>query len=61
MITLILGLALVGFVCWLLLTYVPMPDPIKKLIIVIVVVCIILYLMSAFGIMDIPVPRLRGR
>ncbi len=59
MISLIILLALVGFVLWLVLTYIPMAAPIKNLIIVVVVICIVLYLLSAFGIADVPVPRLR--
>lgn len=35
MIHLILVLALIGFLTWIVVTYVPMPDPIKKAIIVI--------------------------
>lgn len=57
MISLILMLALVGFLVYLLVTYVPMPQPFKTAILVIVVVCIFLYLISAFGISDIPLPR----
>ncbi len=61
MISLILGLALLGFLAWVILTYIPMPDPIKKLIIVVIVVFVVLYLCSAFGVMDIPIPRMHGR
>lgn len=57
MINLILTLAVIGFALWLLITYVPMVEPIKKLIIVIVAVCVLLYLLSAFGIADVPLPR----
>ena len=56
MITLIIGLALVGFLVWLVVTYIPMPDVFKKAIIVIVVVLLILYLIQLFGF-DIPLPR----
>ena len=55
MITLILTLALLGFLVWVVITYIPMPDVFKKAIIVIVVVLIILYLVRLFGL-DIPVP-----
>lgn len=57
MIGLILTLALVGLIVYLITTYIPMPQPIKTAIIVIVVVCLILYLMGLFGIADIPLPR----
>ncbi len=59
MIQLMLTLAIVGFVLWLLLTYVPMPDPFKKLLVVLVVVCVIVWLMGVFGVADVPVPRLK--
>lgn len=59
MIALILTLALVGFVVYLITTYIPMPQPFKMLILAIVAVCVILWLMSAFGIADVPLPRMR--
>lgn len=59
MIALILGLAVVGLLLYLIETYVPMAAPIKIVIRVVVVVCLVLYLLSAFGITDMPVPRLR--
>ncbi len=57
MIALILTLALVGFVVFLITRYIPMPDPFKMIIYAIVAVCLILYIMSVFGIADIPLPR----
>lgn len=57
LIELVLTLALVGFLLWLVLTYVPMPDPFKKAIIAIVVVVLVLYLLRLFGIGDIPIGR----
>lgn len=47
LITLILVLAVVGFCLWLIVTYIPMPPPIKQVIIVIVVVVIVLWLLRA--------------
>ncbi len=57
MITLILSLALVGFLVWLIITYVPMPEPFKKAIIVIVVVLLVLYILNLLGFGDIPIKR----
>lgn len=57
MIELILTLALVGFIVWLIITYIPMPQPFKTIIIVIVAVFLILYVMRVLGIGDIPLPR----
>ncbi len=54
MITLILVIALVGFLTWALVTYVPMPEPFKMGIIAVAVIALILYVLRAFGIADIP-------
>lgn len=55
--------AIVGFVAWLLVTYVPMTAGSKKLIRIAAVVAIILILCQAFGIFnlirDVPVPQVR--
>ena len=59
MIQLVLTLALIGFIVYLVITYIPMPAPMRTAIIVIVVVLLIIYLMGVLGIGDIPVPRLR--
>ncbi len=58
MISLILGLAVVGFLVYLVITYIPMPDVFKKVIVVIVAILLILYVLRALG-GDIPVPSLR--
>jgi Flp pilus assembly protein protease CpaA len=51
-------LALVGFVVYLITTYIPMAQPFKLIIYAIVAVCVILYLMNVLGIGDLPLPRL---
>jgi hypothetical protein len=50
-IVLVIVLAVVGFLLYLLLTYVPMPRPFPQLIVGIVVFAIILWLLSAFGLL----------
>jgi len=60
MIQLILLLAVVGFIVYLIVTYIPMPPIFKTGILVLVAICIILYLLQVFGIGDIPLPRARG-
>lgn len=55
MITLILVIALVGFLVWALTTYVPMPQPFKIAIVAIAVILLILYVIRILGIADIPV------
>ena len=57
MISLILTLAVVGFILYLIETYIPMPQPFKYVIYVVVVIVLILYLMRVFGIADIPIGR----
>lgn len=54
MITLILTLALVGFIVWAITTYIPMPELFKTGIYVVTAIVLILYLMRVFGIADIP-------
>lgn len=55
LITLVLLLALVGFIVWAVTTYIPMPQPFKIGIYVLVVVVLVLYLMRVLGIPDIPI------
>jgi hypothetical protein len=59
MIGLILALAFVGFIVYLIVTFIPMPQVIKTAILVLVAICMIYYVMGAFGIVDIPIPRMR--
>ena len=51
LITLILTLAIVGFLMWLVLTYIPMSEPFKKIILVIVVFAVVLWLLYGFGLL----------
>lgn len=41
MLELLLLIAVLGFVCWLLITYVPMPPPFQALIVLIAVLIIV--------------------
>ncbi len=59
MISLILTLALIGLIVYLIITYIPMPDLFKTIILVVVAIFAILWLMGVLGIADVPVPRLR--
>lgn len=59
MIGLILLLAVVGFVMWLVETKIPMDPVIAVLIRVIVIVLVIVYLLGALGVADLPIPKLR--
>ena len=51
-ITLIVALAIIGLVLYLIETYIPMDPAIKTIIRVIVVLFVILWLLSAFGILS---------
>jgi hypothetical protein len=59
MISLILTLALAGLLVYLIVTFIPMPAVFRTVIMVVAAICLILYLMSAFGIVDVPVPHVR--
>jgi len=63
MISLVLTLIVVGVLLWLVNTYVPMDAKIKKILNVVVVICVVVWLLYAFGILDrsgdIQVPQLR--
>ena len=62
MISLVITLLVVGVLLYLFETYVPLDGTIKKIIHIVVIVCVVLYVLSAFGILgraDIPVPQLR--
>lgn len=58
LITLVLVLALVGFMVYLIVTYIPMPEPFKQVIVVVVVILLILYVLSLVS-GHFSVPRLR--
>ena len=63
MISLVLTLIVVGVLLWLVNTYIPMDGKIKKILNIVVVVCVVVWLLYAFGILgrggDIQVPQLR--
>lgn len=59
MIALIMTLAIFGLIAYLILTYIPMPEPVKTLILVVVVLLVIMYLLQVVGF-DLPVPRIRS-
>ena len=63
LISLVVTLIVVGVLLWLVNTYIPMDGKIKKILNIVVVVCVVLWLMVAFGILnnsnDIRVPRIQ--
>jgi hypothetical protein len=63
MISLVLTLIVVGVLLWLVNTYIPMDSKIKRILNAVVVICVVVWLLYAFGILgrsgDIRVPQLR--
>ena len=59
MITLLITLVIIGVALYLVETYIPMSPPIKTVLRVVVVLLLVLFLLRAFGIADVGVPRLR--
>ncbi len=59
MIEVIITLVIVGVCLYLVETYIPMSQPIKTVIRVVVVLLLVLWLLRVFGIGDVGVPRLR--
>jgi hypothetical protein len=49
---LVVVLVVVGLLLWLINTYIPMQYTIKRIINVVVIICVVLWLLSAFGILS---------
>ncbi|MBK1725361.1 Thivi_2564 family membrane protein [Thiocystis violacea] len=58
LITLIMTLVVVGLILWLINNYIPMDGTIKKILNVVVVIVVILWLLSVFGLMP-PMSQMR--
>jgi Fe2+ transport system protein B len=60
---LVITLIVVGVLLWLVNNYIPMDGKIKQILNVIVVICVVIWLLSAFGILGnasgVLVPRFR--
>lgn len=52
LINLIITLVVVGVLLWLINSYIPMQATIKKILNVVVIIIVVLWLLSAFGILD---------
>ena len=63
MISLVLTLIVVGVLLYLVNAYIPMDGKIKRILNIVVVICVVMWLLYAFGIVgrggDIQVPQLR--
>ena len=62
LISLALTLIVIGVLLWLVNTYIPMDGKIKKILNVVVVICVVMWLLFAFGVLhhsgDIRVPQI---
>lgn len=61
-IALIVWLVVIGVVAWLITTYIPMPQPFKTILMIVLVVVALLLVLSAFGLiggLSTDVPRVR--
>ena len=62
LISLAVTLIVIGGLLWLVNTYIPMDGKIKKILNVVVVICVVVWLLFAFGVLnntgDIRVPRI---
>lgn len=62
LISLIVTIVVVGMLLWLVNSYIPMDAKIKKILNIVVVVILIIWLLSAFGLLpildNVDVPRL---
>lgn len=62
LVSLVVTLIVVGVLLWLVNAYIPMDGKIKKILNIVVVICVVVWLLYAFGILhnsgDITVPQL---
>lgn len=50
MVHLIIVLSVLGFAAWILLTYLPMPAPIKQVIVAIIALCMVVLVLQFIGV-----------
>lgn len=55
LITIVLVLVVLGFVCWLIFNKIPMQSPFREIALFIIVLAVILWLLSFLGIWSGPV------
>jgi hypothetical protein len=63
LISLVITLIVVGVLLWLVNAYIPMDAKIKQILNIVVVICVVIWLLYAFGILgradEIRVPQVR--
>jgi hypothetical protein len=52
LISVVITLIVVGVLLWLVNTYIPMDGKIKKILNVVVVICVVVWLLYAFGVIN---------
>jgi hypothetical protein len=57
LISLIIGLAIVGVLLWLVNNYLPMEPRIKQILNIVVIIAVVLWLLNVFGILGGMTPR----
>lgn len=50
--TVIIVLVVVGFLLWLINTYIPMAAPIKTILNIVIVIAVIIWLLQGFGVIS---------
>lgn len=58
-IMLLVLLGLIGLVAWGIITIIPMPEPIKNIIVVVAIVICVFVVLQSFGMMPTGVPHIR--
>lgn len=48
--TLLIVLGMIGLLSWAITTLIPMPEGVRKVIIVVAIICAVLYALMAFGV-----------
>jgi len=63
LITVAITLIVIGVLLWLVNTYIPMDGKIKKILNAVVVICVVVWLLFAFGVLnrsgDVRVPQIQ--
>jgi hypothetical protein len=64
LISVVITLIVVGVLLWLVNAYIPMDAKIKKILNIVVVICVVVWLLSVFGVInhsgDIRVPQVHS-
>jgi hypothetical protein len=47
--SLVVTIAIVGFVVWLVITYVPMPEPFRRIVVALVILILLIWLVRALA------------